>query len=69
MKMVFLMIVLLLTACGAASSRSDGNDGNGHSAVEPAHTVKYPDEGVSFEWGGSITIDSYAIHKKEGRAP
>jgi len=66
MKIVSIIALLLtLAACRTVDFNSEEDRGTEYSAAEPAQNVAYPDEGVSFEWGGSMTIDSYAIHRKK----
>jgi len=64
MKTLCIIVLLLaLGACRTADTHS-GDPGAGDSVMGPSQKLYYPDEGVSFEVGGSVEIGAYSSNRK-----
>ncbi len=65
MKILSIITLLLtLASCRTVGFNSSDNDhDNEYMVMGPDYGMNYQDEGASFEFGGSVLIDSYSIHK------
>ena len=57
-------LFLTLAACQTPGHNSGNDYANEYDVMGPDYDMSYPDEGVSFKFGGSISTDAYLIHKK-----
>jgi hypothetical protein len=58
-----IVLFLILAACRTADTHS-ADPGTENSVMGPSQKLYYPDEGVSFEVGGSVEIGAYSSNRK-----
>jgi len=59
-----IALLFTLASCRTVGFNSSDNDNvNENGVMGPDYGMHYQDEGTSFEFGGSVLIDVYSIHK------
>ncbi len=57
-----LTLLCLSSACMTATAKAV--NANAQQVMHPAHDATSPDDGTSFQMGGTISMGGYSIHGK-----